>query len=151
MDETDIEIAKILTNNARISFRKIAKQLGISTKKVITRYEKLKELLPNATVTLDLKKLGFIAQAVILVKISYKKELNEILKKIVQIPNAIVAIKHYGPFEITVIVPFKNFEQLYKTYDEIAKIEGIKEMDIHVTDTFPEWPRNTYSHILFTQ
>ena len=70
MDEIDVEIAKILTNDARISFRKIAEQLGISIKKVINRYEKMKkEFLPHSTITLDLEKLGFVGQAIFLIKI----------------------------------------------------------------------------------
>lgn len=148
MDKTDIEIAKILNNNARISFRRMAAKLDISTKKAINRYKKMKDLLPNSTITLDLEKLGFIAQAVIHIKISYKNELDEIFEKIVHVKNVIIAIKHYGPFEITVIVPFKSFEQLYKIHNEIAKIDGIKELDIHINEPFHDWPLNIYSKLL---
>jgi len=149
LDETDLEIAKILANDARISFRKIAAQLGISTKKVIKRYEKMrKDLLPNSSITLDLEKLGFIGQAAFCIKISYKNELEDIFEKIVQAPNVIVAIKHYGEFEITVIAPFKNFEELYKLNDEISKIEGIKEVEISINKPFNDWPPNLYAHLL---
>ena len=43
IDEIDRQIAKILIHNSRISFRKIAKQLNISTKNVIQRYKKLRK------------------------------------------------------------------------------------------------------------
>ncbi|MEJ2240835.1 MAG: Lrp/AsnC family transcriptional regulator [Candidatus Bathyarchaeota archaeon] len=131
MDETDIEIAKIMMNNARISFRKIAAKLGISTKKVIKRYEKMrKDFLPHATITLDLEKLGFVSQVIFLIKISYENELNEVFQKIIQIPNIIVAIKSFGAFEISAIAPLENFEQLYKLNEEISNINGIEKIEI---------------------
>ena len=149
MDEIDVKIAKILTNDARISFRKIAAQLGISTKKVINRYEKMrKDLLPHSSITLDLEKLGFVGQAIFQIKISYKNELDEISKKIVRTPNVIVAIKYYGEFEIMTIVPFESFKQIWRLNDEISKIDGIKELEILFDEAFNEWPLNLYSHLL---
>ena len=149
MDETDIKIAKILTNDARISFRKMARQLDISTKKVIKRYEKMrKDFLPNSTITLDLEKLGFVGQAVFLIKISYENELNEVFQNIIRIQNIIVAIKSFGAFEILAIAPFKNFEQLYKLNEEISNLEGIEKIEILFEKPFNKWPLNLYSHLL---
>ena len=149
MDKTDTEIAKILTNDARISFRKIAAQLGISTKKVIKRYEKMrKDFLPHSTITVDLEKLGFVGQAVFLIKISYENELNEVFQKIIQIPNIIVAIKSFGAFEILAIAPFENFDQLYKLNEEISNIDGIEKIEILFEKPFNKWPLNMYSHLL---
>jgi len=149
MDEIDIEIAKILTNDARISFRKIAKQVGISTKKVIRIYKKLKKnVLPHATITLDLKKIGFLGQAIFLIKISHKNKLEQIFEGIIQVPNIIVAITSFGAFEIFAVSPFKNFEEIWKLNEEISKIEGVKEIEILFDEPFDEWPLNLYSHLL---
>jgi Lrp/AsnC family transcriptional regulator, regulator for asnA, asnC and gidA len=43
IDETDINIAKMLVQDSRKPFQKIGEQLGISTNMVIKRYNKLKE------------------------------------------------------------------------------------------------------------
>src|SRR5690606_23092022 len=43
LDETDRKIAVILSQNSRTPFRKIAQKLGISTKNVIQRYNRLRE------------------------------------------------------------------------------------------------------------
>lgn len=149
MDEIDVKIAKILTNDARISLRKIAAQLGISTKKVINRYEKMrKDLLPHSSITLDLEKIGFVGQAIFQIKMSYKNELDEIFEKIIRTQNVIVAIKYYGEFEIMAIAPFKSLKQLWKLNEEISKIEGVKEIEILFDEPFNEWPLNLYSHLL---
>jgi DNA-binding Lrp family transcriptional regulator len=149
MDKIDIKIAKILTNDARISFRKIAKQLGISTKQVIMRYKKLrKNVLPHSTITLDLKKIGFLGQAIFLIKTSHENKLEQIFEGIVQAPNIIVGIKNFGAFEILALAPFKNFEEIWKLNEEISKIEGVKELEILFDEPFNEWPLNLYSHLL---
>ncbi|NIO37062.1 AsnC family transcriptional regulator, partial [Candidatus Bathyarchaeota archaeon] len=43
MDQTDLSIVRKLTVDARMSFRKIAKELGISPDTVINRYKALQE------------------------------------------------------------------------------------------------------------
>ena len=148
MDEIDLKIAKILTDNARMPFSQIAEQLGISTKKVINRYQKMKGLLSYSTITLNLEKLGYIGQAIIRIKISYKHNLDEIFEKISNTQNVIVSLKHYGPFELTAIVPFKDLDHLSQLHDVISKIEGIKELNIQIQKTYNHWPPNMYSCLL---
>jgi DNA-binding Lrp family transcriptional regulator len=148
MDETDLKIAKILIHDARIPFSKIAEELGISTKKVINRYNKMKELLPHSTITIDLEKLGYIGTAIMRIKISYNHKLDEVYKTVSQTQNVIVAMKHYGPFELTAIVPFKDLDHLSQTHDLISKIEGIKEIHIQIKKSYKSWPPDMYSGLL---
>ena len=83
-----------------------------------------------------------------MIKISYKRELDEVFEKIVQAPNVIVAIKHYGEFEIMAVAPFENFEKIWKLNEEISQIEGIKKVEIFFDEAFQDWPINLYSHLL---
>ena len=65
MDKIDLYIGKILTGNARMSFTKIAKKLGISTSTVIKRYNRLrKKVLPYSYLTINLKKLGYVGKVI---------------------------------------------------------------------------------------
>ena len=148
MDETDLKIAKILTHDARIPFSKIAEELGISTKKVINRYNKMKELLPHSSITINLEKLGYIGAAIMRMKISYNHKLDEVYEKVSQTQNVIVVLKHYGPFELTAIVPFKDLVHLSENHNEISKIEGIKEIHIQIKKAYKSWPPNMYSVLL---
>lgn len=148
MDETDLKIAKILANNARMPFSQIAEQLGISTKKVINRYKKMKGLLIHSTITINLEKLGYIGQAIFRIKISYKHNLDEIFEKISHTQNVIISLKHYGPFELTAIVSFKNLDHLAQIHDEISKIQGIKELNIQFKNPYKSWPANMFASLL---
>jgi Lrp/AsnC family transcriptional regulator for asnA, asnC and gidA len=148
VDETDLKIAKILVHNARMPFSQIAKELGISTKKVINRYKKMKQLLPYSCITLDLEKLGYIGEAILRMKISYNHKLDEIFEKVSNTQNVIVALKHYGTFELTAIVPFKDLNHLSETHDNISKIEGIKEIHIQIKNPYKSWPPDMFSGLL---
>ncbi|NIR87303.1 winged helix-turn-helix transcriptional regulator, partial [Candidatus Bathyarchaeota archaeon] len=57
MDETDLSIIEIMTENARVSFRKIAKKLDVSPDTVINRYKTLQEkgVIRGSTVVIDPK------------------------------------------------------------------------------------------------
>ena len=148
MDELDLKIAKILTNNARMPFSQIAEQLDISTKKVINRYKKMKGLLSYSTITLNLEKLGYVGQAIFRIKISYKHNLDDVFEKLSNTQNVIVSLKHYGPFELTAIVPFKDLDHLSQIHDDISKTDGIKELHIQMKKPYKCWPPNMFSCLL---
>jgi hypothetical protein len=108
----------------------------------------MKELLPYSCITLNLEKLGYIGEAILRIKISYKHELDEIFEKVSKTQNVIVALKHYGTFELTAIVPFKDLNDLSKTHNKISKIEGINEIHIQIKNPYGSWPPAMFSSLL---
>ena len=149
LDETDRQIAKKLTRNARTPFKRIAEDLGISTKSVIQRYQKLRgNLLTMSTITVDLKKLGYNALAHVLIKASKRNEMSRIHNQILGIPNAIVAIRLIGSYDLRAIVAVRDFEDVFELNQSIRKIEGIDQADIYLIAPFPEWPLNLFASLL---
>jgi DNA-binding Lrp family transcriptional regulator len=148
IDEVDRQIAKILIYSSRTSFRKIAKQLNISTKKVIQRYKKLREnLLTRSTITLDLKKLGYNAIASIFVK-GERSKMQEIANKILQMPNIIVFIRLIGSYDLFAIAALEDFRSLIRLQKEIHTIKGIEQIDFSINEPFPAWPANAFAPLL---
>ncbi len=151
MDKIDLEIAKILSMNARIPFRKIAQQLDISPQMVIRRYQKLrKTLFSYSSVTLNLEKLGFKASAVFSLKISKEKqgEIDRIYDKITKFPNVIVANKLLGPVDIFCLVPVKSFEEIFEFQNRLSDIVGIEEVNMTIYRAHKNWPRQLYHKLL---
>ena len=100
IDEKDRQIARMLAQNSRTPFRKIAEQLDISTKNVIQRYTKLRgKLLTFSAITVDLKKLGYNAMAGMFLQIENKSKIPEIHAQLLQTPNLIVAVKYVGLYQ----------------------------------------------------
>lgn len=60
-DKTDLQIVRVLQEDARTPFATIAKRLGLSTSAVQARYEKMKNarLILGATVEVDDCRLGY--------------------------------------------------------------------------------------------
>lgn len=149
MDKIDILIIKALELNARASFRQIAKKLKISTKTVIKRFERLeKEIKPRLAMTLNLKKIGYPFRAICCINVSDKSKSTTVFEKIARIPNVIMATRCAGDIEILTISPFSNFEELFSMKKEIAKISGIREMEILLERTHDNWPKNMFSKLL---
>ena len=67
VDEKDIEILKILENNARVPLTRIATKLGISDVAVRKRLRKLEEegVIKSYKVVFDHSKLGYRARAIV--------------------------------------------------------------------------------------
>jgi Lrp/AsnC family transcriptional regulator for asnA, asnC and gidA len=149
LDKTDLLIVKILSKKASMSFRKIAKKLGISTQSVIKRYNRMrKSVLPFSSITVDLRKLGYIGLAVFLVNTSHKHTTSKVFDEIVQIPNVIVAHKCVGAIDINLVAPFLNFKQVLEVKQKICNTPGVKELEIFLEEPFPSWPLNLFAPLL---
>jgi DNA-binding Lrp family transcriptional regulator len=147
LDEIDIGLINMLSENASMSFRKVARQLGISTQAVIRRYNRLKKgVLPYSSITLNLKKLGYDGNAIFFIKTLHPHTVSKVFDGIVRIPNVIVACKCLGVSDIFVAVPFSNFEQLLIIKQEIAKTPGVKQMEVYIDKPFLRWPLNLFTH-----
>ncbi len=141
LDSTDAKILSILTDNARIPFSTIAKQIGISTKTVICRYNKLKKnYVAYSTLALSLLKLGYTGYASYNIKVSSKSWVKDVFDQLIEIPNVVVALKLIGPYNINALAPFSSPEQLMKTHASISKIPGIERIDQQIGDSLHVWP-----------
>ncbi|MCW3996826.1 MAG: Lrp/AsnC family transcriptional regulator [Candidatus Bathyarchaeota archaeon] len=151
LDEIDRRIAAILSMNSRMPFRKVAKQVGISTRSVIQRFNELKKsVLTKSTLCIDLNKLGYNAMAHIFIKVSNRSQMQEIYNQIFQIPNLIIAIKLIGPYDVRALVALKNFEELFEVTERFRQIKGIDKADTYIYRAFCFWPMNLFAPLLWT-
>jgi Lrp/AsnC family transcriptional regulator for asnA, asnC and gidA len=150
IDEKDRQIARILSQNARTPFIKIAKELNISTKNVIQRYNKLRgSVLSSSTITVNLKKLGYNAAAHILIKGVKSSKTPEIYAKLLQIPNLITIMEVFGvECNLFPIVALRDYEDLFKLKEQIGKIQNIEQLDIILAKPYYAWPLNLFASLL---
>ena len=149
LDKIDQALIRILGKNARESFRRIAKKLGISTKTAIKRYNKLyKDVIPHSSIQINLNKLGYVCNAIFCLNVTKQSNIKVIMNEIARIPNVILATKCGGGIQILAIAPFSNFMQLLKLREEFAKIPGIKQIEILLEETYSDWPQNMFSKLL---
>jgi len=141
MDETDLSIIKRMTEDARVSFRKIAKEIGISPDTVITRYKKLQEegVIRGSTVVINPKKIGYHGMAAFMIDASpthilatetTPTELSLILEKLIEMRNIILATKTVGDHDLLAIGVARDFEHLIAIGNDIARIPGVKDLRV---------------------
>ena len=141
MDKIDLAIVEKLTLDARTSFRKIAEQLGISTDTVMRRYSALQKdgTIRGGTIILNPKKIGYQATVVFLIDASHSSstpnkvplvDSSQILETLIHMPNIIVATKSVGDYDLLAIGVVKNFDHLAKVKNEIARVPGVKDIQI---------------------
>ena len=141
MDQTDLFIIKKLTEDARMSFRKIAKEIGVSPDTVINRYKALQEkgVIRGSTVVINPKKIGYHGMAVFMIDASpihilateaTPTDTSLILGKLIQMRNIILATKTVGDHDLLAIGVARDFEHLITIGDDIANIPGVKDVRV---------------------
>jgi Lrp/AsnC family transcriptional regulator, regulator for asnA, asnC and gidA len=148
-DETDRKIATMLSQNARMPFRKIAAELGISTKNVIQRYRKMKgNVLTLSTITVDLDKLGYKSFAHMFMKVANRSKIPEICAQMLQIPNLVVMIRLIGVYDLYVCIALADFEELFTVTEQIRRIQGIDRTETILTPPPRAWPLQLFPSLL---
>jgi Lrp/AsnC family transcriptional regulator for asnA, asnC and gidA len=139
MDEIDSVIIERMTEDARVSFRKIAKELGVSPDTVISRYKALQEkgVIRGSTVVLNPKKIGYKGMAAFMVDITptniiameaIQPTVSSILETVIKMPDIILATKTVGDHDLLAIAVIRDVEHMITLGREIAEIPGVKDL-----------------------
>jgi len=114
LDEKDLKILRELDINYRTPFTQIAKKVKLSKNAVIKRFEnKLRHLVSHASIGFNHEKIGYK-----MIKVYYSLNYydEEIEKKIIEVvkdhQNIIWVARYYGPFDISIALLVKDFNQL---------------------------------------
>lgn len=130
LDEFDNEVLRILSENSRLSIRKIAKRTGKSPATIISRIKELEKngAIKKYSAIFDYSALGFGLSAVIKIDVS-KGKLFEVEKKIAGHPNVCAVYDVTGPTDIIAVARFRttkaldNFLKKVQAYDFVKKTE----------------------------
>jgi Lrp/AsnC family transcriptional regulator for asnA, asnC and gidA len=133
LDEIDREILETLKQDARTSFREIAKRQGVSPDTIGKRYERLREegIILGSTVVLDPSKIGytFITRFGINVRPAYS---SQVLDQIIKIPSVIIASKLVGSHDLVAISVIKDLEHLWRLRDTILEMPYVEKMEVGI-------------------
>ena len=127
IDELDKKILNLLIDDARLSYRKIAGKLRVSTATIMNRVNYLNNgYIKKYSALTDNEKLGYDIEVIIELRIS-KGKLMEVEKKIAINPNVVAVYDITGDFDAVIIARFKNrramdyFIKKIQTYDFVER------------------------------
>ena len=131
MDDVDAWIVEILAKNSRVSFRKIAKETGLSTDTVTRRYQKLeKEGVIHPTIKVDLAKLGYQADIWYVIKVVSQSSLPEIMKEVAKIPDVTAIIRATGAHDLLLIAHVRDFKHTFEIGESIKATKGVRTVAV---------------------
>ena len=131
-DDLDIEILKLISQNARLSSLEISKELGVQSRTVIERIKKLekKEIIKGYSINLNIEKIGYEYHKL---NILFEKNVKypELISYASNIKNTLFIDETTGKYDFELNLEVKNTEELEKIIRKIKEdFEGIKELQM---------------------
>ncbi len=122
IDDKDRRIIGLLMDNARMSYRQIAKNLGMSVATIMKRVRNLEKekTIAGYTAIIDYENLGYDVDVIISVKIA-KGRFLEVWKKFITGDDVMAVYDTTGEFDAVLIAKFKNRRSL-DSY--LKKVQG---------------------------
>jgi len=131
MSELDRKIIKFLTEDARLSFRKIAKRTEKSTDTIINHYNTMIEEgnIRGSTVVVDTDKINYKGTAAFEIDVESSGDVDSamILQTLIEMPNVIVATKTVGEHDMLALAVIHDLRHYQEISMEIAEIKGVKD------------------------
>ncbi|MEM0027759.1 MAG: HTH-type transcriptional regulator LysM [Ignisphaera sp.] len=124
LDDLDLKLLKLLKENARTPYSRLAKELGISESAVRKRISKLVKtgIIKKMTIEYELENE---VKAIILVKTQPPIPVPEVSKNILKIPGVEAVYELTGEYDILAIIRASGVEMINKFIDEIRTIPGV--------------------------
>ena len=130
-DELDRQIIELLAKDSRASFRKMAKEIGLSVDTITRRFKKLKnDNVIQATIIVNLEKLGYEGFVFFGLKVESQKVLRQITEKVAKVPDVTAVMETAGDYDLTIIVAVKSIKHTFKVGEEISNIAGVRRVMI---------------------
>ncbi len=131
IDETDLKIIEMLTENARSSLREIAAVVNLSPSSVRNRMERLVDIgvIKRYTLELNHRKLGYEVQVVVLIT-SRPGESDKIYHKISKYNEVSEILRTSGPSNFICRVQVRDIPQLARFITrELEKLDGVERIE----------------------
>ncbi|RUM47153.1 MAG: AsnC family transcriptional regulator [Hyperthermus sp.] len=124
LDEIDYKMLRLLKDNARISYTRLAQELGLSESAVRKRMTKLLRMgiIKKFTIIYDTKTE---IKAFILVRTQPPVSVPEISRRILELDNIEAVYEVTGDYDILVMARGDTIDDVNKSIDYIRSIPGV--------------------------
>lgn len=136
LDEIDIRILRKLVSDARLSYRNIAEQIGVSPPTVLARVEKLEKnrIIKSYSALLDHEKLGYDLTAIIEVT-AIKNKVVEVERVLSKYENVCAIYDITGLTDMIIVAKFRNRKELSNFVKKELSIPSVQRTNTHLVFT----------------
>jgi DNA-binding Lrp family transcriptional regulator len=142
IDDADKQIVQKLTLNGRMSFTKIAKEIGLSTDTVVKRYNKLKENgAIKVSIQINPNVIGY--EAILDFNIAFTTSdglTNTIVESLSKIQDVIIITKTSGDYDLHLTAMVRDIAQSFDIQDQITRVCGITKIEASARKIPERWP-----------
>ena len=133
LDEIYIKILTKLVSDARLSYRSIAEQIGVSPPTVLARVEKLErnKIIKSYSALLDHEKLGYDLTAIIEVT-AIKNKVVEVEKVLSKYENVCAIYDITGLTDMIIVAKFRNRKELSNFVKKELSIPSVQRTNTHL-------------------
>ena len=150
LSDQDKKIISLLREDARMSYKEVAKKVGVAISTVHNTIKKLQEdgTIKNFSVKLDSRKLGFDVTVLIGVQVS-QGFMENVQDKLKDHPNVCQLFAVTGEHDLMIIAKFRNTQELdVFTRAFLQKIEGTQRTNTSlVLETIKERLNPTWEEL----
>ena len=128
VDKLDRKILSILSKNARIAFKDVAEQCGVSRAAIHQRVERLKEdgVITGSGFSINPKSIGYGTCTYVGISLERDSMYKNVVKKLQNIPEIVECHFTTGPYTMMVKAYVRDNEQLMKLLnDTLQSIDGV--------------------------
>ena len=128
VDKLDRKILSILSKNARMAFKDVADECGVSRAAVHQRVERLKEdgVITGSGFSVNPKAVGFGTCTYVGIRLERGSMYKNVVKKLIEIPEIVECHFTTGPYTMMVKLYVRDNEQLMTLLnDTLQSIDGV--------------------------
>jgi len=133
LDKTDIRILEVLLSDARLSYRQIGKQVGVSAATAMARVRKLEQegIIKRYSAILDHERLGYELTVITEITVS-KGKLLEMEREIAKLPCVCAVYDVTGLTDAMVVAKFKSRQDLSNFTKSLLVMPFIERTNTHL-------------------
>ena len=126
IDDIDREILRMLQDNSRVAFKRIAEKVGVSEATIFVRVKNLRKkgVIKRFTVIVSPELLGKPLTAFVLIN-SEPKKLESVLETLSDMDDVYEVYDVTGTYYVIAKIRTENKESLAKIIDRIGMIDGV--------------------------
>ncbi len=133
IEELDRKILNVLNRDARMSFRRIAKELKISPTTLYSKVKKLEKsgVLKGYIPLIDTESVGYNLMAVISLRVKQEKDI-EVQKAIAKFPQVAAVYEVTGDWDLILVCYFKGRDDLTNFLKKELPLSNIERAITHL-------------------
>ncbi len=130
IDEKDRKLLRLLRQDARLSYRQLAKKAKMSVLTVMRRVKRLEaeKVITGYHAALDPERLGYEIHALIKVRVA-KGKLFEVERKIASDKHVYAVFDHTGHFDTTLLCRFKHARDLDRFLKRVQQHDFVERTE----------------------